>query len=220
MSPETIKSLAEEIVNQTILDNWFFYIVLACITVFVSSVGAFLSSYYVKRAEIRAITADFEELKRQLKETTLLSESIKSDINRIADRTEKLQWQKRKKLEDYLVFLLGGVEHLSKDMYHKYFDSEKPDQENPLDRASMLQDLYLPELDKEHAAFILIVVDFSKWVIAGMQQRVGGKRADGVNQPPAKEHLDEYPVKLKELHAGLRPLKQAAIKLSCELNNS
>lgn len=218
MSPETIRALAIEIVDQTILNNWFFYIILACITVVLSAGGAFLSSYFAKRAEFAAQAASFDDLKRQLRETTSVSESIKVDIKQLAERSEKLQWLKREKLEDYVVAILRGVEHLSNEMRHNFFDAEVPAEEDPLIVASMLQKLYLPELDSQHAMFLGTVVEFRKWVALGMQQQLDVWKATNVKPIPNQEHCDKYPALLSQLHAGVIVIEQAAKELARELN--
>ncbi len=218
MSPDTIRALAAEIVNQTILNNWVFYVVLACITVVVSAAGAALSSYFTKRGEHAAISADFEELKRQLRDTTALSESIKTDIRQMAERSEKLQWLKREKLEDYVVAVLRGVEYLSKEVRHNLFDAEAPAEEDPLLVASMLQKLYLPELDAQHAVFLKTIAEFRGWVAQGMQQRLDAWKATNIKSAPSKEHCDQYPGYLTKVNAAVMLVEQAAKELSRELN--
>jgi hypothetical protein len=218
MSPETIRALATEIVNQTILNNWLFYVVLACITVVLSAGGAFLSSYFSKRAEYAAQSAAFDELKRQLKETTAVTESIKVDIKQLAERSEKLQWLRREKLEDYVVAVLRGVEYLSKEMRHNFFDAEALTEKDPLLVASMLQKLYLPELDGEHAAFLKTVGEFRTWVVIGMQQRLDIWKATNVKPAPSKEHCDQYPNHLTKVQAGVMVIEQSAKELARKLN--
>ena len=90
----------------------------------------------------------------------------------MAERFEKLQWLKREKLEVYVVAILRGAEHLSKEMSHQFFDAESPAAEGPLLTASMLQKLYLPELDVPHAEFLRTVGLFKGWIAAGMHQRL------------------------------------------------
>jgi hypothetical protein len=218
MPPETIRALAAEIANQTILSNWLFYIVLGALTVVLSAAGAFLSTYFGKRAERLALTADFEEMKRQLRETASISESIKADIQRLSERSEKLQWLKREKLEQYVVAVLRGVEFLSKDMQHRFFDVEAPSHEDPLLTASMFQKLYLPELDKPHAVLLQTVVGFRQWVAQGMQQRLDAAKTSGAKSSPDQAHLNLYPKHLELLNAGAMVVEQAAKELARELN--
>lgn len=218
MSPETIRALAAEIVSQTILGNWIFYAVLACITVVLSAAGSFLSSYFSKRAEHAAVVTGFNAVKQQLRETTALSESIKTDIKNIAERSEKLQWLKREKLEDYVVAVLRGVEHLSADMFHRMFDTDAPKDEDPLLRASMLQRLYLPELDSEHAAFMLSVGEFKTWLAAGMQERLDAFKATGLKSSSTPAHLNQYTTRLNKVHAAVLALELAAKELARGIN--
>jgi len=218
MGPETIRALAAEIVSQTILGNWLFYVILACVTVVLSAAGAFLSSYFTKRAEHAALAADFEAVKRQLRETTALSESIKIDIKHMAERSEKLQWLKREKLEDYVVAVLRGVEYLSKDMQHRFFDAEAPGPEDPLMSASMLQRLYLPELDAHHAAFLNAVGEFRKWVATGMQQRLDAWKTTKIKAGPSQEHCDQYTTFLNKVNAAVIVVELGAQELARELN--
>ena len=218
MSPETIRALATEIVNQTILNNWLFYLVLSCITVFLAAGGAFLSSYIAQRAKTAAQAASFHELKRQLEETTALSESIKVDIKQLAERSEKLQWLKREKLEDYVVAIFRSVDRLSKEMHHRFFDAEAPDDEDPLLIASMLQTLYLPELDVQHSVFLKTVGEYQGWIATGMQQRLDAWKATNVKSMPNKDIRDQFPVLLANVHASLQVIQQAAKELARELN--
>ncbi|BDT69107.1 hypothetical protein os1_32950 [Comamonadaceae bacterium OS-1] len=218
MPPETIRALASEIVNQTILGNWLFYVITACITVVLSAAGAFLSSYFSKRAEHVALAADFEAVKKQLRETTALSESIKVDIKHIAERSEKLQWLKREKLEDYVVAVLRGVEYLSLDMFHRLFDAETPIGEDPLLSASMLQRLYLPELDGEHAAFMRALGEFRGWIAAGMQERLDLWKATNVKGAPSQAHMEQYTERLNRVHAAVLVVELASKNLAHALN--
>ena len=74
MNPETIKALASEIANQTILNNWVFYVVLFSITIGLSAVTVAISSYIAKRSENLAIKSDFEDIKNQLQQTGCIGE--------------------------------------------------------------------------------------------------------------------------------------------------
>jgi hypothetical protein len=218
MTPETIRALATEIVNQTILSNWLFYVVLACITVVLTAIGSSLSSFFSKRAEHAALTADFDELKNQLRETTSLSESIKIDITQLAERSERLQWLKREKLEAYVVAVLRGAEHLSIDVRHKLTDAEPPTNEDPLIVASMIQALYLPELDEQHAVLLKTVAEFRGWIAKGMQERLDSWKATSVKKAASNQILDQYPYYLDKLNSAVMLVEQAAKELARELN--
>lgn len=217
MAPETIRALANEIVNQTIFGNWLFYSVLAFITVVLSATGTFLSSYFTKRAAHAALTADFAELKLQLRETTSLSESIKIDIKQLAERSESLEWLKREKLEAYVVAILRGVEHLKVVMKHTLAHGVTPTNEDQLPVASMLQALYLPELDAQHAAFLNSLADYHYWLAKG-RQRLALSTDTNLNLSAREKLIKEFPPYLTTIDASVRLIEQAAKDLSRELN--
>lgn len=68
------KSLAMEIVNQTIWGNYKFYFLVFAISLVSSAIVAFGAPYLKRRGENFATKADFSEILRQLKETTTLAE--------------------------------------------------------------------------------------------------------------------------------------------------
>lgn len=217
MTPDAIRSLANEIVAQTISGNWTFYAVLACLTVILSAAGAFLGSYFKKRAEQAALEADFEAVKKQLHLTTALTESIKTDIKHLAERSEKLRWLKQEKLEEYVVSVLETVDYYSTDMSHRFFDAELPTGGDPWKRATMLQTLYLPELAASHAALSQAVGEFKSWVAQGMQQRLEVWKKIGLKAAPSQEHCDKYPGHLAKMNAAVMDIQAAAQKLAGEL---
>jgi hypothetical protein len=217
MSPEVIRSLATEIVAQTVLSGWVYYAVLACLTIGASTAGAFLGGYIRRRAEHAALRADFESVKQQLRETTDVTESIKTDIHRISERSEKVRWQKLEKLEAYVTTLLATVDWYSRDMQHRFFDADKPSESDPYRTASMLQSLYLPELAATHAHFAAQLGAFQSWVVEGMKQRAEALRTTGVNGPVSEQHLSEYSNYLNQLNGAVLEIEQAARGLAREL---
>ncbi|MBY0465274.1 MAG: hypothetical protein K2W33_10060 [Burkholderiales bacterium] len=217
MTPDTVRALASEIVAQTIVGNWTIYAVLACLTVILSSVGAFLGAYVKRRAEHAALEADFDAVKKQLHETTALTESIKSDIKHLAERSEKLRWLKQQKLEEYIVSILKTVDYYSADMSHKFFDAELPLGGDPWKPATMLQTLYLPELAVPHGALSQAVGEFQSWVALGMGERLEVWKKSGQKAAPSQAHCDKYPGHLAKMNAAVTTIQYAAQKLAGEL---
>lgn len=217
MPAETLRALASEIVAQTIAGNWAFWAVLACLTVIFSASGAFFGAYVKKRAEQAALEADFDAVKKQLHETTALTESIKIDIKHLAERSERVRWLKQEKLEAYIVSVLEVVDYYSADMYHRFFDSEPPKAGDPWRTATMLQTLYLPELAAPHAALGGAVGEFQSWVAQGMQQRLDEWKKTGQKTSPSQEHRDMYSAHLAKMNAAIIALQIAAQKLAGEL---
>lgn len=219
MNPETIKALASEIANQTILNNWVFYVVLFSITIGLSAVTVAISSYIAKRSENLAIKSDFEDIKNQLQQTTTVTESIKVDINKMAERSEKLEWLKREKLEHYHENILKVTDYLSATMNNKFFDIEDPDKEDPINKASMLQKLYLPELDRPHALLLTQIAKFRQWLADEMQQRIDlPPNISGKKPPPSKELMSKYRTLLGGLNAAVIEIEKSAQELARGLN--
>ncbi|MFN3885715.1 MAG: hypothetical protein ACK4MG_02050 [Aquabacterium sp.] len=217
MQPETLKLLASEIVNQTILGNWAYWAVLGCLAIILSASGAFLGAYMRKRAEHAAVQADFDALKKQLHETTALSESIKSDIKHLAERSEKIRWLKQEKLEAYVMHALEISDYYSADMYHRFFDAEPPKGGDPWKIASMLQTLYLPELAAEHAALSRSLSEFQSYIAQGMQQRLDMWRTSGIKGAPTESHCQMFSNHITNINATILNLQASAQKMATEL---
>ena len=218
MNQETIISIATEIANQAIMKNWLLHLLIVLLTIVSAAISAFIGAYFAKRGEQRALSADFENIKQQLVESTKISESIKMDIQALSERTERLQWLKRDKLELYFISILESVEYLSKQMFHQFFNTELPIGPDPLSNASMLQKLYLPELDIEHADFLKSVVAFRTWLSDGMEMQAEAMKVGGNKLPPPKSHLDRYRDFLDVVYSKCSALESAAKELSRKLN--
>lgn len=192
LEPDVIAALAKAIVDQTILSNWLYYAVLSALTVVLASGGSFLGSYFAKRGERAAMRADFSEIKSQLKETTALAETVKVDIQRLSDRSEKLQWQKRDRLEKYLIAVADAIDFQSRSMNASFFDQDAPTGGDPSHVATMYQRLYLPELRAEHDQFLLALSEFQRWFAKGLEERAELHRQSGTPgamSPPSTAHM-------------------------------
>lgn len=220
MPTETLKALASEIVAQTIAENWIFWAVLACLTVVLSASGAFLGGYIKKRAEQVALEADFDAVKKQLHETTALTESIKTDIKQLAERSEKLRWLKQEKLEAYVVSILGVTDYLSAEMYYRFFDSDPPKVGDPWRTATMLQTLYLPELAVAHAALSAAIGEFQAWVREGMQLRLENLRKTGQKGTPPENHNEKFSNHLMKLNSAILTIQATAQAVASELTKA
>src|SRR3989337_1039436 len=93
------RSIASEICNQTIWENYKFYLLVAAISLVSSALVAFSAPYLKRRGENLATKADFNEILRQLRETTTLTESIKTDIKAKLDEEHNVRALVREKME-------------------------------------------------------------------------------------------------------------------------
>ena len=219
MNSEALRPLAEDISRQVILDNWQFYLILGLLNFVVSAIGAYVSTYMSRKADREASRIGFEQVLCELKESTAQVESIKAEVHQLSARTEKLRWLKSEKLEDYVVATRRAAEFLSKDMRYRYFDSPQPADENPLMQASMIQKLYLPELDEPHALFLKASGNFTSWVAEGMSERLDAMKAGKGKSTPSQGHLAKYPEHLDALNAAVMFVENEAMNLARKMHD-
>lgn len=87
MTPEEIKAVVEA------TTPWWFYI-FAFVCAFA---GSYFGAYAKKRAELKAIQDDFDNLLSQVRETTESTEQIKVDISRVS-WVDQQRWQLKREL--------------------------------------------------------------------------------------------------------------------------
>jgi Na+-transporting methylmalonyl-CoA/oxaloacetate decarboxylase gamma subunit len=220
MNSETLRVLAEDISRQVILDNWQFYVILGFLTLVVSAIGAYVSTSMSRKAERDASRVGFELVLEQLKESTALAESIKVEVHQLSARTEKLRWLKSEKLEDYVVAILRAAEFLSRDMQYRYFDAPQPAEEDPLMHASMLQKLYLPELDEPHAMYLRATGNFRSWIAQGMAERLEAMKAGKGKPSPSAAHLAQYSEHQQALNAAVMLIENEAKTFARKLHET
>jgi hypothetical protein len=207
---ENIQKLAAEIAAQTIIQSWPYYLLLIALTIVSSSFGAFFSSYMTRRAEQRAIQADFENIKSQLRETTILTESIRTELSHHFDRTHTIEVLRREKLETYVEKILEATENLSHEMNEKIFNSKVQYDTSAYSTASMLQAMYLPEFDEVHAKYAWAYSEFRVWLIEGMKY-IAQRKSQGIQIVLVEqEYMNKYPAHLKKylkkfLQSRLKP---------------
>lgn len=116
-----IKEIALQVVQQQQPSVWYFYAVIIALNIIFGAIGVYLIKYAGKRGETAATKADFDEITRQLKETTRVSEQVRSEVSR-ADWVAR-EWKtiRRIKLEE-LVDSAMSVKAWSIDILSAYGD--------------------------------------------------------------------------------------------------
>ena len=77
MNETLIRQIANEILRETIIQNWLTYAVLIALFIIFGAASAFASNYLQKRAQNLATKADFEDLLRQSFPSTLNVPNLK-----------------------------------------------------------------------------------------------------------------------------------------------
>ena len=149
MNDAILQRLATEIANQTVLKSWPFYILLLAFVFVGTAIGSFLRGRFTKRGEIAATKADFDEIKRQLGETTRTAKSVELALTHSDWLRKEQNTLRRAKLEQLLVAAFGlsswGTKHI------RIEDGQIEDQalvkdEGPIDEFEMLSFLHFHEL--------------------------------------------------------------------------
>lgn len=120
LNEASIKELALQIVQQQ-PSVWYFYAVVIALNVVLGAICVYLIKYVGKRGEQAAIKADFNEILRQIKKTTEVSEQVRSAVSH-ADWVDR-EWKtiRRIKLEE-LVNSADSVKDWLADMLSAYSD--------------------------------------------------------------------------------------------------
>lgn len=165
MSEALIREIANQILRETLIQNWLTYAILAALLVISGAVSAYGANYLRKRAETYATKADFDELLRQLRATTAAAESVRFAIAK-ADWAER-EWQtlRRVKLEELLTAMHTATHHLDTEMNARFFDGATPTEASPIWKVEALSSLYFPELLTEANGFSHMLAQYRSWVI-------------------------------------------------------
>lgn len=149
MTEEMIKAIALQIVNEQLLQNWKFYLLILSFG-FLSAVGsAYISSYMKKRGEYFATRADFEAMLDQVKKTTSAAEKIRADISHLDWSSREWKTIRRVKLEELLTTLYQARDWMSREKNAHIFGENPQECDSPMIQASIIARLYFPELFME-----------------------------------------------------------------------
>lgn len=203
------KELAIQIVNETIIQNWYFYLVVLFISIVGSYFGALLKGLGKEKGKYQAIESSLQTIEKQVKITTKASQAIKSKIEHETWRKQELEVLKREKLEEYFLCLSSLNNALNSEMLEKLFGEKFNYDPMCFDKASMIQALYLPELLPEHHEVAKVVHEFTVWISDGMFLLAEQSSRGVVNPRPTREFMDKQPLLLKAL---VKPISDAMQK--------
>lgn len=203
------KELALEILNESIIENWYFYLLFFFISVIGSYLGALLKGTGAEKGKYLAIESSLQTIEKQVAITTQTSESIKTTIEHDFWRKKELEVIKREKLEQYFLHISALNNSLNNEMLDRLFNAKVDYDPLCFDKANMIQSLYLPELQKEHLEVSKVVHGFTSWVSDGMFM-LAEQSSKGVKEPmPTPEFMKKQPILLGALN---KPISNALLK--------
>lgn len=220
MTKEQVSELARVIVNEEILSNWKFYVLIILLNLISSYFTNYISSYAKKRGERLATKADIDEIKKELAVTTEITEKIKNDIVHQVWHKQQIETIKRNKLEEYLQHIYVSQESLSADMNNTYFKTNEPVDTYAMSKATMLQKLYFPELTEEHSVCLKAHTEFHMWFAEGLKELITQKQNGEKTPIISSKHMEKYSKLLDQLNQGTLLIERKAEKISEEINVS
>lgn len=148
MFDPTVRAAIDEILRETILENWRFYGLIGAVSLLTSVVGNLVISYMKKRSETLATKADFEEILRQLRITTHVTEDVKSAVQHSDWAAREWKVVRRTKLEELLDAAYAAEHWLDACRSRWLFQKNGELGPDPTDRVKRICALYFPELDQ------------------------------------------------------------------------
>lgn len=142
MDQETIRAIADQVANQTILTSWKVWSLQFALWIVGTALAAFAGAFFAKRGEHKAIQADFQSLKNQLKENTIAVKMIETEIGHSDWAAREWKTLRRIKLEE----LLSLNEELLQWVYESVSAAKETGVIPSLFKAHTLGLLYFPEL--------------------------------------------------------------------------
>ena len=138
---ELVTKIANEIVEESILSNYLFYLIFAAISLLSSAASAYLTSYFRKQGEFLATKKSFDDFKKQLKETTKITSEIKEELDH-----KRLIHDKLERLFSQTFVLPDRVRQTADDIKEGKSVTSIGDAINQI---QTLQGIYFPEAHKE-----------------------------------------------------------------------
>lgn len=212
------KELALEILNETILHNWYFYLLI----ILLSGLGAYFASLFKgagkEKGKYLAIESSLKTIEKQVSITTKASESIKTAIEHDTWRKKELELIKRQKLEEYFLHISALNNTLNNEMLDKLFGAKVDYDSQCFNKADMIQSLYLPELLVEHYELSIAVEDFTRWVSDGLFL-IAEQSSNGIQNPqPTRNFMTKHPELLSALAKPISNALHKAREIAQELN--
>ncbi|MEN7526984.1 hypothetical protein [Cupriavidus sp. DL-D2] len=145
----TTQAFVTEIVSRRIAENWLYWLLFLAS----SFLAAFAGAYIKRRAENLATRDDFEELKRQLHQTTRLTEEIKTEIGHSEWKAREVNALLRTKLEEFTENLWSSSTALSMYLRKASIGEAKGVDTPEMTRLRALSDLYFSEFSEALEAY-------------------------------------------------------------------
>ncbi len=207
ISGQHAATIASEIAKGQFLDRLEMYVLIALIVFLSSALSAYVVSYFRKKGETAATRADFDAVLDQLRQSTSVSEGIRSEIQAALGERAALRQTIREKAEK-VIEASFNLEHWLENCRSLALRGDTFDiNGSPMNAISALQLLYFPDsnphrvlLEKalnDQLRWMLELANLSSWPVTD-----AGKRS---------AHLEGFEALHGPLQSTLREFRQSII---------
>lgn len=155
MNDAALKELARLIVQEELLGNVWFYLVLLTLMVVGAMFSAFIRSYGSEQGKFRSIQENFDQVKEQLAQTTFTAKTIEMALAHNDWSIREYKTLRRQKLEELMLALYETRSWLARSITASHESVSFEPTDSPVDKLDMLATLYFPELNMPRAQFFL-----------------------------------------------------------------
>jgi hypothetical protein len=190
-----------QILNQTILDNWPFWILLLAAVFLTCSGGAFLVSYWTRRAKHYATKADIDEVLQLARDNTRAVKEVESAISRADWNEKEYLTLRRQKMEQLITMVYDTSDWLAKVRQLCLSDATELPDSNLIGRTHMIGVLYFPEIHQILTDYISAAHSFHIWLLKTKQDLIRASNAEE-KRKVAEATLTEYGVQYRTLRTN------------------
>jgi len=218
VTQEDVSKIIEIVQGNSDLISSLPYILTAILSGIVIIIISYFRGYGREKGKFQAIEENLDSIKGQLSETTQITEEIKSNIAHQSWKQKDRETLKREKLEQYMLLMISLTKIIHKEVSHKLIKNETAFDELAWDTASMIQSLYLPELNKSHLAMLNAHNKYLEWLHIGLKEISDATNQGGVNPIASAEHMNKYSEIIINFNAPLAILTREAEILAESIN--
>jgi hypothetical protein len=199
MSPDLIREIARQIVQEQFLYNWVFYTILFALLFLSSFSSAFIRSYGGKRGETYATKADLEQLTVQLRAMTTVTEEVKTSISHTDWASREWKSLRRIKLEELMGQVFAVRDWIGKEERMRFHNESTVSESSPIWKIMTISGLYFPELRDEIEGLNTAYFNYMNWIAITAFKLV----ETGDNVAQRKIIMSAIPEELKPLYVNL-----------------
>lgn len=196
-----ISKISNEIVNETILLNWKFYVLLVLITFVTTCISSYVFPYLKTRGKALATEADFKSLLKQLQKTTETTETIKRAITHNDWALKELKLLRRQKLEELLIAIFEVEDWVDSYKDNKIFGGSVNNSSSPICKIRLIGALYFNEIASEISSFTLVYRKLVICVMVGHGKLQAIKNEKSEIELTLQSNPEALLEKMKELNA-------------------